>query len=104
MSDETRSFVEQVEKVRIESKQAYMSACIRVFLTSDIGMDNNPWTSVNGWRQVDIELPDKVQFEALRVATGETAEQLGQWKCADLKEAAKRYLDGNLPEKEFRGC
>ncbi len=104
MSDETRAMVEGIEATRLATRQAYMSACIRVFLSSDIGMGNNPWTSVNGWRQVDIELPNKAQFEALMEATGETAEQLGQWNCAVLKEAAKRYLEGTLPEKEFRGC
>jgi hypothetical protein len=83
---------------------AYISACLRVFLTSDIKADSNPWTSINGWRKVEIELPNKAQFEALMEATGETAEQLRQWECAVLKEAAKRYLEGQLPEHEFRGC
>ncbi|MGO9482469.1 MAG: hypothetical protein ACLP05_11905 [Candidatus Kryptoniota bacterium] len=83
---------------------AYISACLRVFLTSEIGSDNNPWTSVNGWRKVEIELPNKAQFEALMEATGETADQLGQWDCAVLKEAAKHYKEGTLPEREFPGC
>jgi hypothetical protein len=37
-------------------------------------------------------------------ATGETAEQLGQWDCKVLQAAAKRYLEGKLPEREFPGC
>jgi hypothetical protein len=37
-------------------------------------------------------------------ATGETAEQLGKWECKVLQEAAKRYLEGKLPEREFAGC
>jgi len=97
-------FAKKLEEIKDTVEQAYISACIRVFLSSDIGMDNNPWTSVNGWRQVDIELPNKAQFEALMEATGEAAEQLGQWNCAVLKEATKRYLEGTLPEKEFPGC
>ena len=104
ISDETRAMVEEIEATRLATRQAYMSACIRVFLSSDIGMDNNPWTSVNGWRKVEIEIPNRSQFELLMEATGETAQQLGQWNCAVLKEAAKRYLQGTLPEKEFRGC
>ncbi len=83
---------------------AYLSACLRVFLTSNIGEDSNPWTSINGWRKLDIEIPNKAQLELLMGATGETAEQLGQWDCAVLKEAAKRYLAGTLPEHEFPGC
>src|SRR5208283_1894272 len=82
---------------------AYLSACLRVFLTDNIGHGDNPWTSVNGWRKLEIELPNMAQFEALMVATGETAEQLGMWECAVLKEAAKRYLEGTLPEHEFPG-
>ena len=84
--------------------QAYLSACLRVFLTSNIKADSNPWTSVNAWRTVEVEIPNKAQFEALMEATGETAEQIGQWNCTVLKEATKRYLEGTLPEKEFRGC
>src|SRR5208283_2958223 len=91
ISDETRAMVEEIEATRLATRQAYMSACIRVFLSSDIGMDNNPWTSVNGWRKVEIEIPNRSQFELLMEATGETAQQLGQWNCAVLKEAAKRY-------------
>lgn len=83
---------------------AYLSACLRVFLTSNIKSDNNPWTSVNAWRKVDIELPNKAQFEALMEATEQTVEQLGQWNCKVLKEAARRYMKGTLPEKEFCGC
>jgi hypothetical protein len=83
---------------------AYLSACLRVFLTGNIGQGDNPWTSVNGWRKFEIELPSKAQFELLMEATGETAEQLGKWDCAVLKEAAKRYLEGTLPEREFPGC
>jgi len=37
-------------------------------------------------------------------ATGETVEQLGKWECAVLQEAAKQYLEGTLPEREFPGC
>ena len=83
---------------------AYLSACIRVFLVSEIVGNGNPWTSVNGWRKVEIELPSKARFEAVMEATGETAEQLGQWNCDVLKEAAKRYMEGTLPEREFPGC
>lgn len=88
----------------VSYRQAYISACIRAFLPSSIDEDNNPWTSVNGWRNVEVEIPNKSQFEALLEATGETAEQLGKWDCAVLKEAAKRYLDGSLLEREFPGC
>lgn len=83
---------------------AYLSACLRAFLPGEIVEDGNPWTSVNGWRKLEIELPSKGQFELLMEATGETAEQLGQWDCAVLKEAAKRYREGTLPEREFPGC
>jgi hypothetical protein len=84
---------------------AYLSACIRSFLPSKIeeGLGNT-WTSVNGWRKLEIELPSKGQFELLMEATGETAEQLGQWDCAVLREAAKRYKEGTLSEREFPGC
>ena len=88
----------------VSYKQAHISACIRAFLPSDIGEDGNPWTSVNGWRKVELEIPNKVQFEALMESTGETAEQLGKWDCAVLRDAAKRYLEGKLPEREFPGC
>jgi hypothetical protein len=93
-----------LDKHHAETRNAFLSACLRVFLTSDIGSDNNPWTSINGWRKVEIEIPNKAQFELLMEATGETAEQLGKWDCAVLKEAAKRYLEGTLPEREFPGC
>jgi hypothetical protein len=83
---------------------AYLSACLRVFLTNAIGNDGSPWTSVNGWRKVEIELPSKSQFELLMGVTGETAKQLGKWDCAVFKEAAERYLEGTLPEHEFPGC
>jgi hypothetical protein len=83
---------------------AYLSACLRVFLTNDIGNDGNPWTSVNGWRKVEIEIPNKAQFELLMEATGGTVEQLGAWDCAVLKEAAKRYKEGTLTPHEFPGC
>ena len=85
-------------------RQAYVSACLRGFLPSVIGEDGNPWTSVNGWRNVDVEIPSKSQFEPLMDVTGETAEQLGKWDCAVIKQAAKRYLEGKLPEREFPGC
>ena len=52
---------------------AYTFACLRAFLPSEIGEDHNPWTSVNGWREVEIEIPNKAQFELLMDATGETA-------------------------------
>ncbi len=84
--------------------QAYLSASLRAFLPNEIGEDGNPWTSVNGWRKVEIEIPNKAQFEKLMEATCETAEQLGQWDCAVLKGAAERYLEGKLPEPEFPGC
>jgi len=83
---------------------AFLSACLRAFLPNEIGEDDNPWTSINGWRKVEIELPSKAQFEAVMEATGETAVQLGQWNCDVLKEAAKRYMEGTLPEREFPGC
>jgi hypothetical protein len=83
---------------------AYLSACLRAFLPSEIGEEGNPWTSVNGWRKLEIELPSKGQFELLMEATGETVEQLGKWECAVLQEAAKQYLEGTLPEREFPGC
>jgi len=83
---------------------AYLSACLRVFLTDNIGHGDNPWTSVNGWRKLEIELPNMAQFGALMEATGETAEQLGKWNCKVLQEAAKRYKEGTLPEREFPGC
>jgi hypothetical protein len=85
-------------------RQAFISACLRAFLPSEISEDGNPWTSVNGWRNVEVEIPGKSQFEALMEATSETAEQFGNWNCAVLKEAAKRYLEGNLSEREFPGC
>ena len=88
----------------VSYRQAYISACIRAFLPKEIGEDGNPWTSVNGWRNAEVEISNKSQFEALLEATGETAEQLGQWECTVLKEAAKRYLEGKLPEREFPGC
>jgi hypothetical protein len=104
LDSEVQAIVAQLDKTKNETRDAFLSACIRVFLTSKIGNDGNPWTSVNGWRKVDIEIPNKEQFEALMEATCETAEQLGKWDCAVLKEAAKRYLEGKLPEREFPGC
>ena len=53
---------------------------------------------------VEVEIPNKSQFEALMDMTGETAEQLGKWDCTVLQAAAKRYLEGKLPEREFPGC
>ncbi len=104
LNSEAQAIVTQLYKRKSETRSAFLSACIRVFLTGNIGPGDNPWTSANGWRKVEIELPNKVQFEALMEATGETAEQLGKWNCAVLKEAAKRYLEGTLPEREFPGC
>ncbi|MGA3118004.1 MAG: hypothetical protein ABSF90_26670 [Syntrophobacteraceae bacterium] len=101
---ETRAILETLDKHHAETRNAFLSACLRVFLTSDIGSDNNPWTSINGWRKVEIEIPNKAQFELLMEATGETAEQLGRWECAVLKQAAKQYEEGTLPEREFPGC
>jgi|SRR5208283_843002 len=101
---ETRAILEKLDKHHAETRIAFLSACIRAFLPSEIGEDGNPWTSVNGWRNADVEIPSKSQFEALIEATGETAEQLGKWECAVVKEAAKRYLEGKLPEREFPGC
>jgi hypothetical protein len=62
----------------VSYRQALISACIRAFLPKEIGEDGNPWTSVNGWRNVNVEMPNKSQFEALMEATCETAEQLGK--------------------------
>jgi len=101
---EVQAIVAQLDKMKNETRDAFLSACIRAFLPSDIGEEGNPWTSVNGWRKVELEIPNKVQFEALMKATGETAEQLGKWDCAVLRDAAKRYLEGKLPEREFPGC
>jgi len=109
-SEEVQEMRKQAEKFATERpephsyRQAYISACIRVFLPKEIGEDGNPWTSCNGWRNVDVEIPNRAQFEALMEATGETAEQLGQWDCKVLQAAAKRYLEGKLPEREFPGC
>ena len=105
-SEEVQEIRKQAENSAAEQpepknyRQSYISACIRAFLPNEICA----WTSVNGWRDVEIEIPSMAQFEALMEATGETAEQLGQWKCAVLKAAAKGYLDGTLPEREFPGC
>jgi len=88
----------------VSYRQAFISACIRAFLPTEIREDGNPWTSVKGWRNAEVEIPNKSQFEALMDAAGETAEQLGKWDCAVLKEATKRYLEGKLPEREFPGC
>jgi hypothetical protein len=104
LDSEVQAIVAQLDKTKNETRDAFLSACIRVFLTSKIGNDGNPWTSVNGWRKVDIEIPNTAQFEALMEATEQTAEQLGQWNCAVLRQAAKRYLKGKLPEREFPGC
>lgn len=94
----------ELQFLSVTNRQAYISACIRAFLPNETSEDGNPWTSINGWRNVEIEIPNKSQFEALMEAAGETAEQLGKWDCAVLKEAAKRYLEGKLPEREFPGC
>jgi hypothetical protein len=104
LDSEVQAIVAQLDKTKNETRDAFLSACIRVFLTSKIGNGGNPWTSVNGWRKVDIEIPNTAQFEALMEATEQTAEQLGQWNCAVLRQAAKRYLKGKLPEREFPGC
>ena len=101
---ETRAILEKLDKHYAETRSAFLSACLRAFLPNEIGEDGNPWTSCNGWRKADIEIPNKAQFEALMEATGETAEQLGKWDCAVLKEAAKQYKEGTLPDREFPGC
>jgi hypothetical protein len=88
----------------VSYRQAYISACLRAFLPSKAGEAGNRWTSVNGWRNVEVEIPNKFQFEALMDVTGETAAQLGKWDCGVIKEAARRYLKGKLPEREFPGC
>jgi len=97
---ETRAILEKLDKQHAETRSAFLSACLRAFLPSEIGA----WTSVNGWRGVEIEITSKSQFEALMEATGETAEQLGLGECVVLKAAAKRYLEGKLAEREFPGC
>jgi hypothetical protein len=84
--------------------QAYISACLRAFLPSDIKKDSNPWTSCNAWRKLEIEIPSKNQFEQLMRATGKTADELGEWDCEVLAEAARRYKAGTLTEIEFGGC
>ena len=96
--------MEDLRKEFEENNQAYLSACIRAFLPSNLKPDDNPWTSCNAWRKLEIEIPNKSQFEALMEATGETAGQLEQWNCKVMKEAARLYLEGNLPEREFPGC
>ena len=109
-SEETNEMRKLAEKfaneqpLSVNYRQAYISACLRAFLPSEISEDGNPWTSVNGWRNVNVEIPSKSQFEALMEATGETADQLGNWDCTVLQEASKRYLEGKLPEREFPGC
>jgi hypothetical protein len=109
-SEEVQEIRKQAENFAAERpepfsyRQAYISASLRAFLPREIREDRNPWTSVNGWRNVEVEIPNRSQFEAPREATGETAEQLGKWDCAVVKEAAKRYLEGKLPEREFPGC
>jgi len=101
---EVQVIVAQLDKANADTRDAFLSACIRVFLTSKIGNDGNPWTSVHAWRNVEVEIPNQAQFELLMEATGQTAEQLGKWDCAVLQAAAKRYLEGKLPEREFPGC
>ena len=109
-SEEVQEMRKQAENFAAEQpepknyRQSYISACLRAFVPNKIGEDGNPWSSVNAWRNVVIEIPNKEQFEALMEATGETAEQLGKWDCAVLKEAARLYLEGKLPEREFPGC
>ena len=109
-SDEVQEMRKQAEKFAVERpesdnyRQAFISACLRAFLPSKIDEEGNPWTSINGWRNVDVEIPSRSQFEALMEATGETAEQLGLGECVVLKAAAKRYLEGKLAEREFPGC
>ena len=53
---ETRAILEKLDKQHAETRSAFLSACIRAFLPSDIGEDGNPWTSVNGWRNADVEI------------------------------------------------
>ena len=101
---ENRAILEKLYKQHAETKSAFLSACLRAFLPGKIGEDGNPWTSVNGWRNIEVEIPNKFQFGALLEATGDTAEQLGKWDCTVLQAAAKRYLEGKLPEREFPGC
>jgi len=92
------------EKEFAEMKQAYISACLRVFLSSDIKSDNNPWTSVNGWRQVKIEILNKAQFEAFMEAVEQTADELLKWDCAVIKATAEMYKNKAMYPNEFQGC
>ena len=57
LDSEVQAIVAQLDKTKNETRDAFLSACIRVFLTSKIGNDGNPWTSINGWRKVEIEIP-----------------------------------------------
>jgi hypothetical protein len=94
----------QVNDIVDSVEQAFISACFRVFLTPHINRTDNPWTSVNAWRSLEVEMLSKEQFDVTMVAMDMTAEKLLGYDCAVLREAATRYLQGALPVRPFQGC
>jgi hypothetical protein len=79
-----------------------LSAMLRVFTSTNL--KHASWTSSDGWRNVNWELPSKRQFELLMDATGHTATQLGQWDCKVLQKAAELYKQKKLSTTDFEGC
>lgn len=94
----------QIGTMHDENVQAYLSSAYRVWLQKTIDRTNNRWTSCNGWRNVNIEIPSKRQFNVLLEAMGADVDELEKWNCAVLRKACKLYRAGKLPSYDFSGC
>lgn len=85
-------------------QQAFLSALLRVWLTPNIAGDDNPWTSTNGWRKVDIEVLNEDQLARMAQAMSLTIQDFEAWNCEVMKRTVQLYRQGKLPKKPFPGC
>jgi hypothetical protein len=86
----------QIDDIFKHELFAYVSALFRAFVIDNITTDENPWTSVNAWRNIESEILTIEQFKKVLEALQTTPQQLLQTNCAVLKECAMRYENGTL--------
>lgn len=94
--EELSNFIEEVNKAKVETASAFMSAIVRSWLNPGV------WTSVDAWRNLECEVMSKEDVDRYCEFTGVPLSDLELQDCKVLAECVRRYPD-NLPTSTS-GC
>ena len=88
--------------------QAMLSAYLRLWLQKPEEIRANKsrgrWTSVDGWRKVELEVLSVRQLNLMTDTMELTVEDLAQWHCKVMKRTTELALAGKLSNKDYVGC